>query len=144
MGTSPSHAAGLTCTCPRAGAPIPVAYAQAPGLPGYARYPCIDAQARSDFPAGCPAAMNLTRYGLAANPGRACWVNGTLAVRSSYPHLTLPPCSSPALARRRGTRGSHKLARGRNPCPPVWPLLAAGVLFAPGTLNLILRWSLAP
>lgn len=92
MGTSPSHAAGLTCTCPRAGAPIPVAYAQAPGLPGYARYPCIDAPARSDFPAGCPAAVNLTRYGLAANPGRACWVNGTLAVRLST--LTLPyPCA---------------------------------------------------
>ena len=54
-----------------------------PGLPGYARYPAVDAPERSDFAAGCPACANLSAHNLTANPGTACWVNGTLAVRDA-------------------------------------------------------------
>ena len=61
-----------------AGAPMQLEAAQMPGLAGYARYPAVDAQQRSDFAAGCPASANLSAHHLAANPGTACWVNGTL------------------------------------------------------------------
>ena len=57
--------------------------AQMPGLAGYARYPAVDAPARADFVAGCPASANLSAHNVTANPGTSCWVNGTLAVRAS-------------------------------------------------------------
>ena len=58
-----------------------VDYMQSPGVPGYARYPCIDAAEHSDFPAGCPRATDFKKHNLSINAGtKSCWVNGTLAV----------------------------------------------------------------
>ena len=61
-----------------AGAPMQLEGAQMPAVAGYARYPAVDAPQRSDFAAGCPASASLSARHLAANPGSACWINGTL------------------------------------------------------------------